>query len=520
MNNQTLLKISERNWEIFWEIPDCPPFLTAEPARMFTRGMKKFCGKNFSDCILEYQNNNNIWYLDGDEWSKFDKVLFDRIIRNPRWGAEINTIVEKHCYPCLAFLDTLRTRPLRQLSDKALYALYKQFMQIYIPAHGSGHPANVLEMKNQRLSNYLKKYLQQKIWNFDYHGTPDECFSLLTAPTEDMSAQKEAKSFFKIADLINKNKAAVKLFKKESTTSIIRKLSQILPAVWRVIKLHQQNWCWTVFNYEGPDQSLEQYIENWRSFFRQAGQAQAESSKLKKERASLVKQQKNVIKMLQINSKHQRLLTIASNVMFLKALRKDCMYKGAWASEPLYAEIGRRLGITTHEARYIFYFEMKKALVQHTFNSKILRERIKEVVVHQRVGKPDIVLGGKRAISFIQSLKIKKPDLGVKELRGQCAYPGKVVGKVKLVNTPEMMDKMKTGDILMAYATQPNLLPAMRKAAAFITDFGGITCHAAIVAREWKVPCIIGTGNATKILKDDELVEVDAGKGLVRRLSK
>ncbi len=46
-----------RDWQIFWEIPDCPPFLTAEPARMFTQGMKDFAGKNFQDCILEYKNN-------------------------------------------------------------------------------------------------------------------------------------------------------------------------------------------------------------------------------------------------------------------------------------------------------------------------------------------------------------------------------------------------------------------------------------------------------------------------------
>ena len=60
----------------------------------------------------------------------------------------------------------------------------------------------------------------------------------------------------------------------------------------------------------------------------------------------------------------------------------------------------------------------------------------------------------------------------------------------------------------------------MKKAAAFITDFGGITCHAAIVAREWKVPCVIGTGNATKILKDGDLVEVDAVNGIVKILKK
>tara|TARA_Y100000310_G_scaffold338021_1_gene426573 strand:- start:1597 stop:1776 length:180 start_codon:yes stop_codon:yes gene_type:complete len=58
----------------------------------------------------------------------------------------------------------------------------------------------------------------------------------------------------------------------------------------------------------------------------------------------------------------------------------------------------------------------------------------------------------------------------------------------------------------------------MKKAAAFVTDEGGVTCHAAIVSREMKKPCIIGTKIATKVLKDNDLVEVDANKGIVRKI--
>jgi len=68
--------------------------------------------------------------------------------------------------------------------------------------------------------------------------------------------------------------------------------------------------------------------------------------------------------------------------------------------------------------------------------------------------------------------------------------------------------------------THPEFLPMMRKAVAFVTDEGGITCHAAIVAREMKRPCIIGTKNATKVLKDGDMVEVDAEKGIVKILKK
>ena len=68
--------------------------------------------------------------------------------------------------------------------------------------------------------------------------------------------------------------------------------------------------------------------------------------------------------------------------------------------------------------------------------------------------------------------------------------------------------------------TTPDFVPAMKKASAFITDEGGITCHAVIIAREMKKPCIIGTKIATQILKDGDLVEVDADNGVVRILER
>ena len=80
------------------------------------------------------------------------------------------------------------------------------------------------------------------------------------------------------------------------------------------------------------------------------------------------------------------------------------------------------------------------------------------------------------------------------------------------------MKKMNQGDILVSAATNPNLMPAIRQAAAIITDEGGLTCHAAIVSRELEIPCLVGTKIATKVLKDGDKVEVDAERGVVKKL--
>ena len=114
--------------------------------------------------------------------------------------------------------------------------------------------------------------------------------------------------------------------------------------------------------------------------------------------------------------------------------------------------------------------------------------------------------------------KGKTAAVSEEKLKGQTAYGGSAKGRVKIINTMAEMAKMHNGNILVSRMTNPSIVPAMKKAVAIITDMGGITCHAAIVARELAVPCIIGTKVATEVLRDGDLVEVDADKGVVRKI--
>ncbi|MFC1723488.1 PEP-utilizing enzyme [Nanoarchaeota archaeon] len=115
-----------------------------------------------------------------------------------------------------------------------------------------------------------------------------------------------------------------------------------------------------------------------------------------------------------------------------------------------------------------------------------------------------------------EKAEIREDIVEQKGLKGVCASKGKVIGRVKVVHSMSELDKVEEGDILVTVMTKPEFVPAMKKAAGFVTDEGGITCHAAILAREMKKPCVIGTNNATKELKDGDVVEVD--EGVVRKV--
>ncbi len=101
-------------------------------------------------------------------------------------------------------------------------------------------------------------------------------------------------------------------------------------------------------------------------------------------------------------------------------------------------------------------------------------------------------------------------------VRGIPASKGKARGRAKIIFSEDDFGKVEDGDIIVTSMTRPEFMPILRKAAAFVTDEGGVTCHAAIVAREMKKPCVISTKQATRMFKDGDIIEVDADAGTVK----
>ncbi|MFV1917150.1 MAG: phosphoenolpyruvate synthase, partial [Patescibacteria group bacterium] len=104
---------------------------------------------------------------------------------------------------------------------------------------------------------------------------------------------------------------------------------------------------------------------------------------------------------------------------------------------------------------------------------------------------------------------------GMPILIGSPASPGIGTGRTRILKSPKELKKIKSGDVLVAKMTSPDYVPAMKKAVAIVTDEGGVTSHAAIVSRELGIPCVVGTKKATQSLKENTIVSVDGGKGLV-----
>jgi pyruvate,water dikinase len=101
-------------------------------------------------------------------------------------------------------------------------------------------------------------------------------------------------------------------------------------------------------------------------------------------------------------------------------------------------------------------------------------------------------------------------------LKGLGASPGVAAGRVRVLQSPEEGRQLQKGEVLVARMTSPDWVPAMRRAVAVVTDSGGMTCHAAIVSRELRIPCVVGARTATKVLRDGAEVTVDGSTGEIR----
>lgn len=223
--------------------------------------------------------------------------------------------------------------------------------------------------------------------------------------------------------------------------------------------------------------------------------------------------------LLKPNRKEKYFLQMAPYMIFFKDWRDDLRREFVYIWSFLFDKIAQFLKISREGLGYLTMEEITQALSGKNFK-RVIELRKNNICL--------VTINGKQLkIKVIDSplpekyQKIINGDAKTEdnqEIKGLVAQAGIARGKVKIINSFHDIKKLKAGEILVANTTHPNYLPAMKIASAFVTNEGGVICHAAIVARELKKPCIVGTKIATKVLNGGDLVEVDANKGIVTKI--
>lgn len=192
--------------------------------------------------------------------------------------------------------------------------------------------------------------------------------------------------------------------------------------------------------------------------------------------------------------------------------RKQINLIGSYMMFRFLEEAERRRKILPSLAQRAFWFEYRGLVLRPKNLIPQLKKRVAYSVIFDH--------GRSRYFNYV-ALKERPTgaDAGT-AISGTPASPGVYRGRVRRVLLRSDFKKFQAGEVLVTDSTRPEFLPVMKKAGAIVTDEGGLTCHAAVVARELHKPCIVGTKEASRRLKDGDEVEVDAGKGSVAILDK
>jgi phosphohistidine swiveling domain-containing protein len=186
-------------------------------------------------------------------------------------------------------------------------------------------------------------------------------------------------------------------------------------------------------------------------------------------------------------------------------------------------ELSERKGISYDTLSLMMVAEVKKITRGEMVDLVEIKNREPAYFLVYKEGGERLSFTGDDARELIAAIPNSGISTSTNVIRGTIASKGKgnkkIQGTVRVLIDPSK-DEFKAGEILVTSMTRPEFVPIMKSAAAIITDEGGIACHAAIVSRELGIACIIGTKFATQILKDGDLVEVDADNGVVRILER
>jgi phosphohistidine swiveling domain-containing protein len=410
-----------------------------------------------------YKRVKNDYFWSAKDCAELRKLLNDQGDNDAAYFTGIVKTAEDHCDKLVEWCHEIRKQDFKSKSNQELLEVWEEYWELlknaaaFLPAK---HNLNIV------LEERIMKQLEAK-------GKKDAAyFRKLLVPTKDtLSIQAEKK--------------LAGLDEKEIDS-------------W----LEEFNWIET-FCWFGDPLSKDD-VKKKMSSKKVEDQSREEFEKIKQE-LNLEGGLLTEIKALQ-------------DLLYVHTFELECLFASKYWCQNLLTEIASRIGLTFETYPYAVYPEIVAGLKGEKIDLDMVLKRKDNNYAIFRFKDDITVLEGE---GFNQVMKVeRKPEVVAVELTGRPAFPGKVLGKAKIVKSIEEFDKFESGDILVSPMTTPDFNHFLPKVKAIVTDEGGVTCHAAIISRELKIPCIVGTKKATQVFSDGDELKVDANRGIVKKLIK
>lgn len=421
------------------------------------------------------------------------RELMRRVRRDPVFPGRVAARLERAWSHLQRMNGRLMQRDFSRLSDRQLAAIFTAFCRAYRSLYAPLH----LAVSAEGLEENLRKWFSQR-WKRVGSDSATGWAQLFASPRVNL-LQLEELALLELA---------LKVKRKKFSAARLRIR----------FAAHVQQYAGLPVIHDG--------VRPWSSSYFHARFRQY----LRQPNADLVQRRKNLLVQPALAAEQRSVLLARLGAPPHVAAQWRLVAAAAWvrltvraafalthhASRSLFAEISRRCNSTPADLKWLTDSEIRRLLRNRIApEQQILQARQQASVLRYRRDHVTLLTGERAERFIVRELPRSIVGKAVATLRGQTAYPGRVVGIARVVLDQNDAHKLKPRDVLVTRMTTMELMPAVSRAAAVVTDEGGITCHAAIIARERRLPCIIGTKIATQVLQDGDRILVDATRGII-----
>jgi phosphoenolpyruvate synthase/pyruvate phosphate dikinase len=475
-----------QEWMV-WEWPGYNWYQGLAPFRAWCDDFVKYdCQLN--QVVATYSKGTEAYYFIKDEYIKAGRKFFDVIKANPQTLLDILKKMEEASEKIFEMGKQIKPTNFSGMTNREILRLHKSLFKWDERLWRQGQIPNLLELSNSYLTDHVKQIILNKFGP----EKVNEIFTILTTSNYASMTERQDGNYM----------------------LLISKFKSLNTVVKNKLAKHHSMFTWMTYGWSGPALSYDYFLENFRAAAKDKSIAKSLKKNLEHKQA-ILKKQKLILS--QFVEKDRVFPVMLRKLLESKAKRVDAHSLTYFIADKMMLEIGRRVGLSLNQMRMIIPSDVPKLF--RTVDVNKINEEYNGVVIWFKRPKATKYIG-EAAVKKVTYLKKHLPKIPMtKIIKGELAYPGKVRGTVRVILDIKDAQNFKKNEILVTRMTDPNYITIMKMSKAIITDIGGITCHAAIVSRELRKPCLVGTQFATKIYKDGDMVEVDANKGIVKKIS-
>lgn len=472
-----------------------PVYLIIE---VMTREMKALSGQPLHKCIMIHRGPHIQYWFQTQKWAELQRACFQAVLKNPRLLSQLEKRLRKKAPGFLKFVRRVSDSGLESKTNRQLWELYNQYCREYKKIGLLGEPLAI--STKDALADQMETRLRLKLTEKGAEKKFSEFFSELVSPVVPSFASAEELELMEIA---------------------VKAKGMGLKSVQADLAVHAEKFFWLPYDYEGETWGKD-YFESVVNELIQKPlpelKKQFRNQKNKWKR--LAARQERIVSETGMDRRTKELFAALRKASVLMDFKKEVFTQSHWYKNSLMKEIAKRLGIVFSQTYFLLPIEVKSGLLEKKLDKQAIETRSNFCVSIVQNGKTKIETG-EIARQWEQKMQAQTNQVAESdwiELHGTCASPGSAIGKARVILTEDKISEMETGEILVTQATTPDFVPAMKKAKAIVTNEGGITSHAAIVSRELGIPCIVGTPNATRLIRTGDLLDVHAGSGTIKKI--